>query len=252
MGDLINNANCPIFYVGQGCENAHDLLTKAVTTANVPVTSTLHAMGLFDESHDLSLKMCGMHGSYAANHALQKADLIIAVGSRFDDRTTGVISKYAPMAQEAAKKGKGGIIHCNISECQINKALTTDFNFLMDSRVFLKGLLPHLSKPKNENRRNLWINTINEWKREYPFQFIRAENNKLKTQNVIKGINDYIHSEIKPDQKDKSVIITTGVGNHQMYSTQFIDWYRPNKIVSSGSLGVMGSSNGYSIGAQIA
>ena len=202
-----------------------------------------------DETHELSLKMCGMHGHYAANHTLQNADLIIAVGSRFDDRTTGVITKYAPKAKEAAALGKGGIIHVNIQPCQINKVLTSDFNFLMDSRIFMENLLPHLKKPTNPQLRQNWIDTISDWKMNYPYQFLKAPDNQMKTQDVIKGINGYIHDYIKPTQNqndgkdEKSVIITTGVGNHQMYSTQFIDWYRPNKIVSSGSLGVMGSSN---------
>merc|ERR1712176_5770 len=254
IGELINNASCPVFYIGQGCENASDLLKIAAIESRIPVTTTLHAMGLFDETHELALKMCGMHGHYAANHTLQKADLIIAVGSRFDDRTTGVITKYAPKAKEAALSGTGGIIHCNIEADQINKVLTADYNFLMCSRVFMEGLLPHLKKPTNMMKRENWINTINEWKMEYPFQFLKANDDKMKTQDVIKGINQYIHDKIKPLQNnsDKSVIIPAGVGNHQMYSTQFADWYRPNKIVSSGSLGVMGSSNGYAIGAQIA
>eukprot|EP00486_Rosalina_sp_Unknown_P002426 CAMPEP_0201564168 /NCGR_PEP_ID=MMETSP0190_2-20130828/2202_1 /ASSEMBLY_ACC=CAM_ASM_000263 /TAXON_ID=37353 /ORGANISM="Rosalina sp." /LENGTH=665 /DNA_ID=CAMNT_0047979975 /DNA_START=200 /DNA_END=2197 /DNA_ORIENTATION=- len=254
MANLINNASCPVFYIGQGCENSADLLTKAAIEARIPVTTTLHAMGLFDETHELALKMCGMHGNYAANHALQKADLIIAVGSRFDDRTTGVINKYAPVAQAAAQNGTGGIIHCNIQPCQINKVLTTDFNFLMDSRIFLENLVPHLKSPTNPQLRENWLDTINEWKMDYPYQFLRAPDNQIKTQDVIKGINEYVLNYVRPTQNnnDKSVIITTGVGNHQMYSTQFVDWYRPNKIVSSGSLGVMGSSNGYAIGAQIA
>eukprot|EP00483_Globobulimina_turgida_P001188 UN01190 len=123
----------------------------------------------------------------------------------------------------------------------------------MCSRDFLQGILPYLTTPQNQTKllRDKWIETINEWKMRYPYQFIRAPENKLKTQDVIKGINGYIAEEIR-GKGEKNVIITTGVGNHQMYSTQFIDWYRPNKIVSSGSLGVMGSSNGYAIGAQIA
>eukprot|EP01084_Bolivina_argentea_P248449 415614_1 len=242
MAELINNAKSPIFYIGQGCENACDLLTEAAQIGQIPVTTTLYAMGVFDETNELALKMCGMHGSYAANHALQNADLIIAIGSRFDDRTTGNLTKYAPKAKEASENGTCGMIHVNISPCQINKVLTTDYNFLMCSRDFMEGILPYLTAPKQPKLREEWLNTIHKWKIKYPFQFFRAHENKIKTQDVIKGINQYVHEYVRP----------TGVGNHQMYSTQFIDWYRPNKIVSSGSLGVMGSSNGYAIGAQIA
>jgi len=256
MAALINHAKCPVFYMGQGANHASDELHAAAVTARIPVTTTLHAMGLMDETHELSLKMCGMHGHYAANHALQNADLIIAIGSRFDDRTTGNITKYAPKAKQAAAMGTGGIIHVNIHAGEFNKVLTTDYNFLMDARVFLQSLLPHLSAPKNSvaSARQAWLSQIDEWRREYPYQYEMASEARIKTQDVIKSINGYIHARVKPMQHatQKSVIVTTGVGNHQMYSTQFIDWYRPNQMISSGSLGVMGCSNGYAIGAQIA
>ena len=236
--EVINNAQNPVLLVGQGCNNYSDELRDFAISGNIPVTTTIHAMGIFDETHDLSLQFLGMHGNVAANYAIQNADLIIALGTRFDDRITGVIEKYAPNAFKAFNEGKGGIIHVNKNDEEINKVVNSNYNFQMDCGEFLRSI-----KPKFTNRKK-WFQKINEWKVTHPFKF-KTDTDNMTTQEVINGINNYLLD------KD-NYIVTTGVGNHQMMSSQFIKWKYPKTFISSGSLGVMGTGLPYAIGCQIA
>ena len=239
ISELINNSKQPIIYLGQGCNSAASYLTDFALKANIPVTSTIHGCGIFDENEELSLRWCGMHGSAAANYAIQDADLVIALGSRFDDRTTGNVSKYAPKAFEAAKKGEGGIIHVNIEESELKFVVDSHYNFNTDCTTFLKGIMPFIEFKK----RIKWINYINRLKIGYPF-ILKSNDKLLHMEDVINVFNTKTMS--------KYVIFTTGVGNHQMQTYQFIKSQYPKKIISSGSLGVMGVGLPYSIGAQIA
>lgn len=238
VASLINNAQKPILYVGQGCLDASELLRDMAIKGNIPVTTTIHGNGVFDERHFLSLRWCGMHGFPASNYALQESDCIIAVGSRFDDRTTGNIEHYAPKAIEASKNGTGGIIHIDIEETQIDKVIKTDYSFCTTSNKFLSAIVPYI---KYKNREG-WLTFINNKKLEHPFEY--KESNKLLMEEVLECLNK--------QTLNKDVILTTGVGNHQMQTYQFIESQYPKKILSSGSLGVMGAGLPYSIGAQIA
>tara|TARA_Y100001954_G_C15801177_1_gene600190 strand:- start:288 stop:2066 length:1779 start_codon:yes stop_codon:yes gene_type:complete len=233
--DIINKSESPIFYIGQGCNHASKELNDLVNKSNIPITTTMHAMGVYDERQPLSLKMCGMHGSYYANKSLQNADCIISIGARFDDRTTGLQSEYAPIA----KKNKG-IIHCNIEETEFNKTIQSNYQICMDSRDFINKIKDRIILKD----RSKWLNQIDIWKNEHPFEFDNLDY-QIKTQNVLVEIN-------KQTQLINDLIITFGVGNHLMMGCQFIDWKNPNSILASGSLGVMGCSIGYAIGAQIA
>ena len=236
VSKIINESEKPILYVGKGCNDSSDLLRNFAIKANIPVTTTLHGMGIFDETHELSLKMVGMHGSAYANYSVQEADCIIALGSRFDDRTTGVISKYAPHARK-----KNQLIHVNIENSEFNKILDTDYNIQLDCGQFLQEITPQIIfKPRTE-----WFKFINKLKKEHPFEYTKAENNKIKTQSVLCELNN------QTVDKD-NYIFTMGVGNHMMMACQFIDWKRPQQVIASGSLGVMGCSNGYAMGAQLA
>ena len=240
ISNLINKAEKPILILGQGCKNDSRLIRQFVKLANIPVTSTLHGVGIYPETCDLSLKFLGMHGNAAANIAVQNADLIVNIGSRFDDRTTGNINNYAPEAKKAFKKGKGGIIHINIDESEIHKNIKSHFNLVTDSEKFLTNIMALIKY----NKRESWLNKINELKTQHKFKFVNPKNNLLNTQMVI--------NEINKNLPKKHWIITTGVGNHQMWTSQFIDWINPKTFITSGSLGVMGSAIGYSIGSQIA
>ena len=239
--NIINNSKKPIIYLGQGCVNSYELLRIFAISGNIPVTSTIHGCGVFDESHDLSLQWCGMHGNAAANYCLQESDCIIALGSRFDDRTTGLIKDYAPKAFEAFKHRKGGIIHVNLEKSEINKVIDSHYNFNMSCEKWLKKAV----KCVKYNERNNWIDHISNLKNKHQFTY-NEEPNKLFMENVLVKLY-----ESTKDLNDK-VIFTTGVGNHQMQTYQYIKSHFPKKILSSGSLGVMGAGLPYGIGAKIA
>ena len=232
----INKSHKPIIYLGQGCRDAVNNLRRFAIKGNIPVTSTIHGKGIFDDHHPLSLEWCGMHGHAGANYALQEADCIIALGSRFDDRTTGSVEKYAPIARK-----NNGIIHINIEPSEINKVVKSDLSISTDCNKFLNignQLLEY--KPRKD-----WINKTKNFKNKYEFHNKKSDpNDNLHMEDVLQRL--YLKT------LNKNVIFTTGVGNHQMQAYQFIKAQYPNKIISSGSLGVMGSGLPYSIGAQIA
>ena len=240
LAKIINKSKKPILYVGQGCNKDSELLTNFIEKNNIPITTTIHANGVYDEFKDKSLRWCGMHGSAAANYAIQESDLIISLGSRFDDRTTGNIQKYAPKAFEAYENGTGGIVHVNIEKSEINKVINTHYNFNNSCKVFLENIIPLVEY----NNRNTWINRI---------KFLKDENQfKIKTNSINLLNMEHILSEFNNQLKDKDWIVTTGVGNHQMQSYQFLLSKTPNRILSSGSLGVMGCGLPYAIGSKIA
>ena len=251
---VIQKSKKPIIYLGQGCKDSVLKLRSFAIANNIPVTSTIHGKGVFDDHHDLSLEWCGMHGLAAANYALQEADCIIALGSRFDDRTTGAINKYAPIA----RKNKA-IIHVNIEKSEFNKALETNYNVHSTCNDFLDAVSNytlndtfndtyHYNNITKNTRNKDWIERINFLKKSHPF--------------VLKETKPYLNNEgfhmeevinkLYEKTLNKNVIFTTGVGNHQMQAYQFIKAQYPNKILSSGSLGVMGAGLPYAIGAQIA
>ena len=238
ISEKINKSKNPVLLIGQGCNDYADELRSFAISANIPVTTTIHAMGIFDETHELSLEFLGMHGNVAANYAIQNADLIIGLGTRFDDRITGSIEKYAPKAFQAFQENRGGIIHVNKNDDEINSVINSHFNFYADCGDFLK-----IIKPKYVNRVN-WKNRIEKWKKENPFEFKKDKSN-MNTQEVINEFNNYLLNM-------NNYIITTGVGNHQMMASQFIKWKYPRSFISSGSLGVMGVGLPYAIGCQIA
>lgn len=234
--NFINNSKRPILYVGQGCNNSSKKLTEFAIKSNIPVTTTIHAMGVFNEKNPLSLQFLGMHGNPAANYSIQNSDCIIALGSRFDDRTIGNVKKYAPYAVN-----NGGIIHCDIKKNQINKIVNTNFGVNMDCDKFLDFLL----KDVKFNKRTKWHNQINEWKNKHYFKYPKYLDNTINAQMVIKEIDNQTNDK-------ENYFFTTGVGNHQMYSAQFINWTIPKRFITSGSLGVMGFGLPAAIGVQIA
>lgn len=240
--DIINKSKKPVLLVGQGCNNSYQLLRELATKSNIPVTTTIHAMGCFDESNPLSLEFLGMHGNASANYAIQEADLIIALGTRFDDRITGKVDTFAPKCFEAYNKGKGGIIHVNINNDEIKYIIDSHYNFNMDCMKFLEQIVPLVEIQKRKE----WNNIIKNWKNKYPFQYSKPKNG-IKTQQVIEEINNSLQKN-----NFKNYFVTTGVGNHQMMSAQFIKWKYPKSFISSGSLGTMGVGLPYAIGCQIA
>lgn len=244
ISHLINNSKKPVLYVGQGCNDYKELLTKFVNSSNIPITTTLHAMGVYDEDQELSLKMLGMHGSVYANKSMQESDLIICLGARFDDRTTGNIELFAPKAKEASRNKTGGFIHCNISNSELNKVIDTDYPVLSDCGTFLSHLNNNIDQVKSNSKdRKDWLNTISDWKNMYPLSFEDSADDRIKTQNVLTELDKYMSD---------NTLITTGVGSHQMMATQFITFKGNRRIISSGSLGVMGAGIPYGIGCKLA
>lgn len=234
IANIINNSKKPILYVGKGCNDASNELLKIATKANIPVTTTLHGLGVFDENNELSLKMIGMHGSERANNGIQLSDCIICVGARFDDRTVGNIDKYAPNAKH--------IIHINNDNTVFNQIIKNTINICENSKDILQYLYPLIHI---KNHHNEWINELKTFNILFPYD----NSTGLKQQDVITIFNDLLIN--KKDIKKKSMI-TTGVGNHQMWCGQLITHKYPNRFITSGSLGTMGSSNSMAIGCKIA
>ena len=248
--ELIKIAKKPVIYAGQGVINSEEgtqLLRELAEKANIPVTTTLQGMGAFDELHPLSLHMLGMHGSAYANFAMQSADLILAVGARFDDRVTGNLSKFAPEAKKAALAGTGGIVQFEILPKNINKTVETTIAVEGDLSRGLKELLPRVQF----NERKAWLDQVNEWKRKHPFRFVQDHaplSAGLKPQQVL----DVLHRQLAPYLAEDKCIVTTGVGQHQMWAAQFLRWRHPRTFVTSGGLGTMGFGLPAAIGAKVA
>jgi acetolactate synthase-1/2/3 large subunit len=225
------------------------LLRELAEKSHIPVTTTIQGLGAFDEWSDLSLHMLGMHGSAYANYAMQNADLIIAIGARFDDRCTGKIADFARMAKRADKEGRGGIIHFDISPRNIGKVVTPTVPVLGDCKEALTQLLPLVQHKTVESEdRKEWFGIINSWKSKYPFnRYHKAkEGEKLKPQTVIEELN----RQCEAIGKDK-VLITTGVGQHQMWAAQYYRWRHPRTMITSGGLGTMGYGLPAAIGAKL-
>lgn len=234
--DLINGAKRPIIYAGAGIHSSPlgpELLAKLSKDGNIPVTTTLQGLGAFDELDEKSLHMLGMHGSAYANIAIQKADVIIALGARFDDRVTGKVDTFAPAARAAALAGTGGIIHFEIQPKNINKVVEAQIPIVGDVISNLASLVPLIQdQPRTE-----WLGDIKRWKAKYPFTFEPSQPGApSKAQEVIEELDKQTRD------KKEDVIITTGVGQHQMWAAQHFRWRHSRSMVTSGGLGVRGFS----------
>ncbi|SPO03999.1 probable acetolactate synthase [Cephalotrichum gorgonifer] len=247
---LVNKAKQPIIYAGQGVvlsEGGPEALKELAEKANIPVTTTLQGLGAFDELDDKSLHMLGMHGAAYANMAMQEADLIIALGARFDDRVTLSVGKFAPGAKAAAAEGRGGIIHFDILPKNINKVVQATEAVEGDVTVNLREMIPQVEERSREDR-SAWFNKINEWKKKWPMSdYEKSERAGLiKPQAVIEEL-----SNLTADRKDNTYI-STGVGQHQMWTAQHFRWRHPRTMITSGGLGTMGFGLPAAIGAKVA
>ena len=247
VANLINIAKKPVIYAGQGLiarPEGPELLAALSSKASIPVTTTLQGLGGFDELDPKSLHMLGMHGSPYANMAMQEADLIIALGARFDDRVTGSIAKFAPQAKAAAAEKRGGIVHFEIMPKNINKVVQATEAVEGDVATNISLLLPHVNATPE---RPAWFEQINFWKSKFPFNYEKeTPDGLIKPQTVIEKLSD-----MTQDMKDRT-IITTGVGQHQMWTAQHFRWRHPRTMITSGGLGTMGYGLPAAIGAQVA
>ncbi|KAJ8517204.1 hypothetical protein ONZ45_g5580 [Pleurotus djamor] len=244
--ELINQAQRPVIYAGAGVLSSPlgpKLLAQLVQNGNIPVTTTLQGLGAFDETDERSLHMLGMHGSAYANIAMQQADLIIALGGRFDDRVTGTLDSFAPAAKAAALQGRGGIIHFEIQPKNINKVVDASIPILGDVVTNLAAMVPHI---KHADRRE-WFDDIKNWKSKYPFTYEKSRSGELmKPQEVVEELDAQLASQ------KENVVIATGVGQHQMWAAQHFRWRYPQSLVTSGGLGTMGFGLPAAIGAKVA
>ncbi|KAF8843658.1 acetolactate synthase [Paxillus ammoniavirescens] len=244
---LINQAQRPIIYAGNGVLSSSlgpKLLAQLAEQGNIPVTTTLQGLGAFDETSPKSLHMLGMHGSAYANLAMQQADLIIALGARFDDRVTGKVSSFAPAARAAAAQGRGGIIHFEIQAKNVNKVVDASIPILGDVVPNLAALVPLIrSSPRKE-----WFADIKEWKEKYPFTYTKTSgpDARIKPQEVIEELDR------QTAHRKEDIVVTTGVGQHQMWAAQHFRWRTPRSMVTSGGLGTMGFGLPSAIGAKVA
>jgi acetolactate synthase I/II/III large subunit len=250
VADLINIAKKPVIYAGQGViavPEGPKLLRELADKASIPVTTTLQGLGGYDELDEKSLHMLGMHGSAYANMAMQEADLIIALGARFDDRVTGNLPKFAPAAKQAALEKRGGIVHFEIMPKNINKVVQATEAVEGDVATNLAQLLPWVEK-KGMSSRKEWFGKINSWKEKFPLSdYEKAERSGLiKPQTVIEEL-----SKLTANRKE-STIISTGVGQHQMWAAQHFRWRHPRTMITSGGLGTMGYGLPAAIGAKVA
>ncbi len=234
----ISKAKKPVIIAGGGCviSGAHEHLRELAEFTQIPVTNTLMGLGSFPGTHELFLGMLGMHGTYYANMAVQNADLIIAIGMRFDDRVTGKTDAFAPNAK---------IIHIDIDPTSIRKNVRVDIPIVGDvSRVLqvLNKILKEEIKPQWEEVRKSWLKQIAQWKKEHPLTY-EFDPEVIKPQYVVEKIYEITQGE---------AIITTEVGQNQMWAAQFYKYNKPRRWVSSGGLGTMGYGFPAAIGAQLA
>jgi acetolactate synthase-1/2/3 large subunit len=228
--ELINKSAKPVLYVGGGAiiAGAHDALRKVADKANIPVTTTLLGLGAFDELSDKAMYMLGMHGSAFANYAVQECDCLIAVGARFDDRVTGNLATFAPHAK---------IIHIDIDPSSISKNVDVDVPVVGDARLSLEALVEFV---EHRDRKD-WFAQIAAWKKRYPFKYF-DDSKHSKPQYIIEELSKQTGGE---------AVITTGVGQHQMWAAQFYRWRHPRQMITSGGLGTMGYGVPSAMGAQL-
>jgi acetolactate synthase-1/2/3 large subunit len=231
VAEAIRKSKKPLIYAGGGIiiSGASKELLELAEKAGAPVTTTLMALGAFPETHELSLKMLGMHGTKYANMAVTESDLLIGVGARFDDRITGKLSEFAPHAK---------IVHIDIDPSSISKNVTVHIPVVGDAREVLLELNKIVEHADSEE----WLRTIKDWKERYPLTYQQSKNGRVKPQHVVEEI--YRATEGK-------AIICTEVGQNQMWAAQFYKYTIPRQFLSSGGLGTMGYGFPAAIGAQV-
>ena len=234
---LITQSSKPVFYVGGGVikADAHRELLEIANLLGAPVVTTLMARGAFPDSHPLHLGMPGMHGTVAAVTALQKADLLITLGARFDDRVTGKLSTFAVNAK---------VIHCDVDPAEIHKNRFADVPVIGDVKHTLQALIPALKAALKNNQPDLtaWLRQMNSLKSSYPLGYDQPSDGSLSPQYVIERLGKI---------SGPNAIFTSGVGQHQMWAAQFISYENPRTWLNSGGLGTMGYAVPAAMGAKV-
>jgi acetolactate synthase-1/2/3 large subunit len=228
--ELMVQSQRPVLYVGGGVVNsdAHQELLALAEKLEIPVTSTLMGRGAFPDRHALSLHMLGMHGMAYANWAIRDADLLIAVGVRFDDRVTGNLQKFAKNAK---------VIHVEVDPAEVHKNRYADVAIFADAKDALSRLIEACPRMTHQP----WLKQIAKWKKEQPLRY--AKNGLLKPQYVMEELAALT---------DGDAILSTDVGQHQMWAAQYYPFKRPRQWLTSGGLGTMGYGLPAALGAKVA
>ncbi|HLL67172.1 MAG TPA: acetolactate synthase large subunit [Micromonosporaceae bacterium] len=235
---LISNAKRPVLYVGGGVlkAEASAVLLQLAELTGIPVVTTLMARGAFPDSHPQHLGMPGMHGSVAAVYALQKADLLVALGARFDDRVTGKLSTFAPHA---------AIVHADIDPAEIGKNRAADVPIVGDARYVITELLTAIGTDRDSATApdlTAWWSQLDDLRERYPLGWEESPDGTLSPQRVIQRLGEIVG----PD-----AIYCAGVGQHQMWASQFVKYEKPRTWLNSGGLGTMGYAVPAAMGAQV-
>ena len=234
---LIMKAKRPVLYVGGGVikADATKELHKLATIGQLPVVTTLMARGAFPDSHELCLGMPGMHGNYTAVTSMQQSDLLIALGARFDDRVTGKLEGFAPNAT---------VIHVDIDPAEIGKNRVVEVPIVGDCKDVIGKLTSELVKRQDEGDgvpdRKAWLGQLDEWKATYPYRYDQQPDGPLKPQFCIERLYEAAGSD---------AIVVSGVGQHQMWASQFWHFEKPRHWINSGGLGTMGFAVPAALGA---
>ncbi|MFZ0625328.1 MAG: biosynthetic-type acetolactate synthase large subunit [Acidimicrobiia bacterium] len=237
--DLIESAERPVLYVGGGVlkANAARELLEFAEAANAPVVTTLMARGAFPDGHRLALGMPGMHGVYTATTAIQKCDVLVSVAARFDDRVTGDPDAFAPDAK---------VIHIDVDPAEIGKVRVAEVPIVGDARSVLVDLLAALHKRRGAEpapERADWFGQIETWKRDYPLSYEQNQDGPIKVQHFI----ERLYAATGGD-----AVIAAGVGQHQMWASQFWGFTEARTWINSGGLGTMGFAVPAAVGAKAA
>src|SRR5580765_6372891 len=235
---LMAEAQRPVIYAGGGILKARaaEALRELVELTGFPVVTTLMARGSFPDDHELCLGMPGMHGNYTAVTSMQKADLLIALGSRFDDRVTGKVSSFAPDAK---------IIHVDIDPAELGKVRRADVPIVGDCRLVIEELVKAVKADHNKREwpsLEAWHQQLREWQERYPLRYEQLEDGPLKPQFCVDMLRDNT-----PDD----TIVVAGVGQHQMWTSQRWKFNHPYTYINSGGLGTMGFAVPAAIGAKV-
>jgi acetolactate synthase-1/2/3 large subunit len=230
-------AQRPVIYAGGGVVNAEASaeLTEFATSDRFPVTCTLMGLGAFPAPHAQWLGMLGMHGTRAANYSMDEADLICAVGARFDDRITGKLSEFAPRAK---------FIHIDVDPAEISKNVPAHIPIVGDAKhVLAKLLIEYRAIGADPERLSAWWTRIEGWKEKYPLAYEDSSDNEIKPQFMVQALHEATGGE---------AIVTSDVGQHQMWAAQYYDFPQPRRWINSGGLGTMGFGLPAAMGAAVA
>ncbi|OJK04319.1 hypothetical protein ASPACDRAFT_20982 [Aspergillus aculeatus ATCC 16872] len=251
VANLINKASKPVIIAGHGLLTSHrgpELLRQLIEKTPIPVTTTFLGLGAFDELHHVALGMLGTYGTVPANLAVQNADLILALGARLDERAVGNADGFAPAARDAATRGTGGIVHFDICPEQIGKVVGPTVSVVGDLGTTLPSLLEKIT-PAEAEVRGKWFTTVERWKQRFPLDFqplTPGANPKLLPQEVIAQL------EACTRHRKEEMLLTTGVGQHQMWTARYFRSRVPNAVIGSGGLGTMGFGLPAAVGVKLA